>query len=235
METVSFAICSARRFDHLIRCLDNLDQACRSLKEFKAECVLLHGYEGAQAEQLAARKHSFELQLIDEGTVDLPSKSWPCLYNHAISETRGALFSFYSDDILIERGSLEAACLHVMENQTTCASAFAWRNHDDVRYRIGHVLGNHVLINFGLIRRDVFDRVGGISEEYRFYYADSDLCLKMISAGYRISAFPEVRIVHDDLNRGHADPHGSAYDTRLYQQKWVSRVGNPTGYWVYYP
>jgi hypothetical protein len=47
-----------------------------------------------------------------------------------------------------------------------------------------------------LVKRAVFDQVGGFSEHYFMYGEDIDLCFKIRQAGYRIFHVPETNIVH---------------------------------------
>jgi GT2 family glycosyltransferase len=47
-----------------------------------------------------------------------------------------------------------------------------------------------------LVKREVFDRVGGFSSHYFMYGEDLDLCFKIRLAGYRVYHVPETTIVH---------------------------------------
>jgi GT2 family glycosyltransferase len=40
------------------------------------------------------------------------------------------------------------------------------------------------------VRREVIDRIGGIDEEYSFYYTDSDFCVRAKKAGYKVVYVP---------------------------------------------
>jgi GT2 family glycosyltransferase len=47
-----------------------------------------------------------------------------------------------------------------------------------------------------MIRRDVFERVGGFSEDYFMYAEDMDLCYKVRKAGYKNYYVPEAELIH---------------------------------------
>jgi GT2 family glycosyltransferase len=47
-----------------------------------------------------------------------------------------------------------------------------------------------------LIRRDVFDQIGLMSEDYFLYYEEADLCHKAKKAGFEILSVPESRVFH---------------------------------------
>jgi GT2 family glycosyltransferase len=54
-----------------------------------------------------------------------------------------------------------------------------------------------------LIRREVWNEVGGLDEEFPVAYNDVDLCLKVRAAGYRIIWTPDARIYHlESRSRG---------------------------------
>jgi hypothetical protein len=46
------------------------------------------------------------------------------------------------------------------------------------------------------VRRDVVDRIGGIDEEYEFYYIDSDYCVRAKKAGYMVMYAPRSKMWH---------------------------------------
>jgi GT2 family glycosyltransferase len=47
-----------------------------------------------------------------------------------------------------------------------------------------------------LVRRDLFEKVGGFTERYFMYGEDLDLCFKILRAGFRVYYVPETTIVH---------------------------------------
>jgi GT2 family glycosyltransferase len=54
-----------------------------------------------------------------------------------------------------------------------------------------------------LIRRDVWDEVGGLDEDFPIAYNDVDLCLKVTARGYRVLWTPEAIVYHlESQSRG---------------------------------
>lgn len=79
-----------------------------------------------------------------------------------------------------------------------------------------------------LIRREVYDRIGGMDPKLALFYNDTDFCRRMAQCGFRIRFVPEVSITH----------HGSASvqtfsqaeariyaDRRRYFSKWFGWSG----------
>ena len=69
-------------------------------------------------------------------------------------------------------------------------------NPDDPRYNFlreaDYVSGAALLV-----RRDLFERLGGFSEAYRpAYYEDADLCFGVRSLGYRVVYQPRAEVIH---------------------------------------
>jgi GT2 family glycosyltransferase len=57
-----------------------------------------------------------------------------------------------------------------------------------------------------MIRRDVFEEVGGFDEGLAIAFNDVDLCLRIRAAGYRIVYLPHVVLYHhESKSRGHED------------------------------
>lgn len=47
-----------------------------------------------------------------------------------------------------------------------------------------------------LLRRSLLEEIGGLDERYFLYCEDTDLCLRIWKAGYRVHFQPEARVVH---------------------------------------
>ena len=48
-----------------------------------------------------------------------------------------------------------------------------------------------------LTKKDIFEKVGGFDNMFDAYYGDSDLCLKIRDAGYRIIYTPFTKLLHE--------------------------------------
>jgi GT2 family glycosyltransferase len=49
-----------------------------------------------------------------------------------------------------------------------------------------------------MIRRDVFDKVGGFNENYVLAFGDVEICLHIIQCGYRVVYTPFARLIHHE-------------------------------------
>jgi GT2 family glycosyltransferase len=69
---------------------------------------------------------------------------------------------------------------------------------------------------FLLIRRTVWDRVGGFDPEFFMYGEDADLCLRVKAAGYQCLICPDARLIH---HGGASEPVRSDKMVRLFRAK----------------
>ncbi len=81
-----------------------------------------------------------------------------------------------------------------------------------------------------LVRREAFDKVGGMDEDLHVGFGDTDLCLKIHQAGYLCLYTPHARLIHhESASRGRqsGDPH--PVDSALFLQRWESvlKQGDP--------
>ena len=47
-----------------------------------------------------------------------------------------------------------------------------------------------------LIRAEAFQQVGGFDEGFRMYFEETDLCRRLLDAGYRVALYPQATAVH---------------------------------------
>lgn len=80
------------------------------------------------------------------------------------------------------------------------------------------------------IRRSLFQRLGGISEDYIIGdYEDSDLCLRVRAEGHSVVYVPEAELYHFErrsisLHAGYARTHASLYNRLLHQERWEATI-----------
>jgi N-acetylglucosaminyl-diphospho-decaprenol L-rhamnosyltransferase len=85
-----------------------------------------------------------------------------------------------------------------------------------------------------LIRRDVYEKIGGIDESYFLYMEDVDLCARIWKAGYRVACVPGALLVHDHQRASIAGPFSPAGRMHLrslmrFRQKFKLPIFNPPG------
>ena len=83
-----------------------------------------------------------------------------------------------------------------------------------------------------LVKREVFDKVGGFDDQFDVYYGDSDLCLKIIDAGFRVIYTPFTELLHEGSNTIHYWHAGASFfdveNHQLFIKKWpYLRNGDP--------
>ncbi len=77
-----------------------------------------------------------------------------------------------------------------------------------------------------LVRRALFERLGGVCEDYIIGdYEDSDLCLRIREAGGAILYVPEAELFHFErrsiqLHAGYTRTHASLYNRLLHHARW---------------
>jgi GT2 family glycosyltransferase len=69
-----------------------------------------------------------------------------------------------------------------------------------------------------MLRREVFDEVGGFDERFAISFNDVDLCMRITKRGYRIIYNPHVWLEHDEsASRGRLHPE---VDIELFRSRW---------------
>lgn len=76
-----------------------------------------------------------------------------------------------------------------------------------------------------LVRKEVFDQVGGYTEDFAIGYNDVDFCLKVRHAGYRIVYTPYAQLTHYEFASRGRDVYGQRMErvkqeTALLQRRW---------------
>ncbi|MEI6488156.1 MAG: glycosyltransferase family 2 protein [Bacteroidota bacterium] len=87
-----------------------------------------------------------------------------------------------------------------------------------------------------MVRKEVFDKVKGFSEEFAVEYNDVDFCLKVIEAGFRNIYIPHIELFHhESITRGH--PHSTdesykrhVFEVSSFRKKWMKYVENDPCY-----
>jgi GT2 family glycosyltransferase len=76
-----------------------------------------------------------------------------------------------------------------------------------------------------MIRRALFDDMGGLDENFALDYNDTDLCLRLIQKGYRIVYTPYSLLYHHEsatLSGGRLQQD----ETELFRQRWEGILAN---------
>ncbi len=76
-----------------------------------------------------------------------------------------------------------------------------------------------------LVKKDVFDKVGGFDDQFDVYYGDSDLCLKIREAGFRVIYTPFTELLHEGSRSIQYWHSGASFfdveNHQLFIKKWT--------------
>ena len=133
---------------------------------------------------------------------DIEFKSWGYFINLGFKISQGKYICMLSDDCLVVPGAIVNG-YKLFEDKLSKevklgGVAFYWRNWPEYnKYWVGLALGNKIFINYGIFLKKAIEDAGFIDEEnFRFYHADGDLCLKIWQKGYEIIDSPNSYIEH---------------------------------------
>lgn len=124
---------------------------------------------------------------------ELPNKpSWPRLYNFLAKQGKGQFVSYWSDDAIIVNDGLLEACVKNIGDHDAIAIAFKDidRNVQPNFQLLDDLSSDSPVVNFGLIKRSVWEMLGGLDEDFDFYYADVWLATQIIMRGGSIGQLP---------------------------------------------
>ena len=186
------------------------------------------------------------------------------LNNTAVSHTHGQVLCLLNDDIeVLTPGWLEEMASFAVQPHVGAVGARLWYpdgtlQHGGVIIGIGGVAGHaHPRLtrkqsgyfNRGvlqqelsavtgaclMVRRDVFDEVGGLDEQIAVAFNDVDLCLRIRAAGYRNIWTPFAELIHhESASRGYEDnPEKIARfqrEVRFMQDRWGAVLDNDPYY-----
>lgn len=78
-----------------------------------------------------------------------------------------------------------------------------------------------------MMRREIFEAVGGYDEKYEISFSDVALCLQVMKQGYRVLYDPFVRLIHHESQTRDRTP--SQHDIRLASKQMSSiiEIGDP--------
>lgn len=226
---VSIIIPTRDRADLLGMCLDTL--VARSSYANYEVIIVDNGSVEAATQTLFARLPTPRVRILRH---DQPF-NFSALNNFAVRHANGSLVCLMNNDIeILTPDWLEEMVALAVRPDTGCVGARLWYpdgrlQHAGCVLGIGGVAGHaHKLLPRGdpgyfgravlhqsysavtaaclLVRRDVFEQVGGLDEELAIAFNDIDFCLRVRAAGYRNVWTPYAEMVHhESASRGNED------------------------------
>ncbi|MHC5060097.1 MAG: FkbM family methyltransferase [Planctomycetota bacterium] len=220
---VSVILCTKNRASLLDPMLASLKKATEGINW---EMIVIDG--GSNDNTLDVLQAHGIRDIYDETQCLGPGRhSWPQLYNFGFTKARGKWAIYASDDILFSDGCISRAVKMLNEQADEVAGGiFFYKNMRAApgweHFGIDFAFGPKLLMNYGLVRLDYFRAVGGLDEAYRFYCADSDLCLKLYQSGKQLIPMPYCFVVHDNILdvTKQTNSNNSEADIQLYKQRW---------------
>lgn len=131
----------------------------------------------------------------------LERRSWGYFMNLGFKAAQGKYICMLSDDSLIVPGAirngLQLAEERLAEGEKIGGVAFYFRDYPlRKRYAVAVNVGS-LYVNHGLYLNQAMREAGYVSEdEFHFYFADTDLALKIRQHGYQIIASPRSFVEH---------------------------------------
>jgi glycosyltransferase involved in cell wall biosynthesis len=175
----------------------------------------------------------------------IPRRSWGYFMNLGFKSAQGKYICMVSDDCLIVPDAIKNGYTLFEERlnagDKVGAVAFYWRNWPEQKsYWVGHTLGGKLVVNHGLYLNSALNEVEYIDEDnFHFYYADGDLCLKLWNNGYTVIESPNSFIEHYShatLSTRKNNLEREKEDWSNYVSKWAGvfsdRMDEVTGGWI---
>lgn len=156
-------------------------------------------------------------------------RSWGYFMNLGFKAAQGKYVLMISDDCILLPNAIERGILvfeeRLAQGKKIAAAAFYFRNWPgDHEYYVQRTLGGKLMVNHGLFLREALEEVDWADEEnYVFYKADGDLCLRLWQAGYEIIDAPGAFVEHYlDANEAVRLQNNAMLeqDKRTYASRW---------------
>lgn len=258
LPLVSILIPTRDRADLLGMCLDSLF-ARSSYGNFEV-IIIDNGSTEEATRQLFARLPAERVQVIrDESPFNFAA-----LNNRAAKMARGSLLCLMNNDIeILTPDWLEEMVSFAIRDEIGCVGARLWYpdgrlQHAGCILGVGGVASHaHRYVQRGqagyfgrallhqsfsavtaaclVVRREVFELVGGMEEQLGVAFNDVDFCLKVRAAGYRNVWTPYAEMVHhESATRGddHAPDKLARFSAEIafVQQRWGKQLQSDPAY-----
>ena len=129
-------------------------------------------------------------KIATEGHPPLLAHSWGEFMNIGFRACKGKWILMISDDLILSRGCIEKGFEMLeqlqREGKRVGAGALFYRDYPrELRYNVKLLPGDVVLVNHGFFSKEALEDIHYIDERsFEFYYADTDLCMRLAKAGY---------------------------------------------------
>lgn len=166
----------------------------------------------------------------------LQRRSWGYFMNLGFKSAQGKYILMISDDCLLLSNAVNLGIERFEEMEKAGKKvggvAFYYRNWPvEKEYYVQKSLGGNLAVNHGIYAKKALEDVGWAEEDqYIFYKADGDLCLKMWLYGYEIVDCPGAYVEHyydpDEVVR-QSNNAVLDYDREVYVKRWQNIFYHP--------
>ena len=176
---------------------------------------------------LAVRHAQGEQLLFLNDDVEVISPDWlTAMLEHAERPEVGVVGA----RLLYQDGRIQHAGVVVGINQGA-ANAFRRRSREAASPRLAELVRDVSAVTGAcmMVRRQVFDEVGGFDESLPVIFNDVDLCLRIRDRGYIVLYTPHAQLYHyEGSTRGRRDPKR---DRTLFQERWAHLLAHTDPYY----
>ena len=163
--------------------------------------------------------------------------------NRAAREARGEILLFLDDDVVPDRDLIEAHRSNYRDPNIHAVGGFYTEPGENATAKTGEEVGwlpltrlERIPANYvervdsplwpscnGSIRREVYLKIGGMDENFRYtLYDDTDLSLRLEKRGYRCVHDPRARLVHLKEPTGGVRPRRTGDRVIASREKWYT-------------
>lgn len=250
---LSVVIGSFNRLPMLRICIQALRE---ELSKRKFELIVIDGGSNdGTIEWLTSQKDVITILQHNRGEWQgekIKRKPWSYFMNLGFKAASGKYVCMLSDDSLIIPGAINNGLTlfekALSENRKLGAVAFYFRDFPIRKeYAVAVNVGN-LYVNHGLYLKKALDEAGYADENYHFYFADTDLALKIKSKGYEciasktsfvehyFEATPEIRASNnDDKKEQDRQRLINKWKGKAYPASDYDKYFKTVGYWDYHP
>lgn len=232
---LSVVLGSYNRKSFLKLAIESIRQELRTC-EFPTEIIVIDGGSSdGSLSWLIRQKDIITIVQYNRGTWNgkqIDRKSWGFFMNLGFRCAHGKYVCMLSDDCLVIPNAIingyNLFKRELSNNRKIGAVAFFWRDWPDrSKYFIMTTPDGIVLVNHGIFLKEALEKVGYIDEEnYLFYNADTDLCLRMVESGFEIITSPESYIEHyshANLQLRKTNTDVAPQDFAAFCQRWAEK------------
>ena len=234
-----------------------------SYKNFEVILVDNNSAEKATFKLLAEYEQNYPNQFT-RLTLQVPF-NFSFLMNKAVEKAKGEYIVLLNNDTEIITEDWMEAMLEQSQRKSVGAVGVKLLYHNDTIQHAGVVIGlggvaGHTFIglpkdspghfyyiastnNYSavtaaclMVKKSVYEEVGGFNEELAVEYNDVDFCLKLVEKGYNNLYVPYVELYHyESLTRGHPHMTKESYkrhlkEIALFKNRWKSFIDNDPCY-----